>query len=96
MHDALGNALVVEVGDLLAQDEVFQQRGPKRMRAQRVLVVGNAQALVGGQHWVRAARGLVQFAAGTDAVKVGGMGWGRGWGCRGSGFFRGHVASKRP
>ena len=28
MHDALGNALVVEVGELLAQDEVFQQRRP--------------------------------------------------------------------
>jgi hypothetical protein len=26
VHDALGNALVVEVRDLLAQDEVFQQR----------------------------------------------------------------------
>jgi hypothetical protein len=25
MHDALGNALVVEVHDLLAQDEVLQQ-----------------------------------------------------------------------
>jgi hypothetical protein len=24
VHDALGNALMVEVGDLLAQDEVFQ------------------------------------------------------------------------
>jgi hypothetical protein len=28
MHDALGNALVVEVRDLLAQDEVFEQRRP--------------------------------------------------------------------
>jgi hypothetical protein len=26
MHDALGNALVIEVRDLLAQDEVLEQR----------------------------------------------------------------------
>ena len=32
VHDALGNALVIEVGDLLAQDEVFEQR---RARAGR-------------------------------------------------------------
>ena len=28
MHDALGNALVIEVGDLLAEDEVLEQRRP--------------------------------------------------------------------
>jgi hypothetical protein len=43
MDDALGNPLVVEVGDLLAQDEVFEQRRPARMGAQRVLVVGDGQ-----------------------------------------------------
>ena len=32
MHDALGDALVVEVRDLLAQDEVFQQRRPAQRR----------------------------------------------------------------
>ena len=32
MHDALGNALVIEVRDLLAQDEVFEQRGPAQTR----------------------------------------------------------------
>ena len=30
VHDAFGNALVVEVRDLLAQDEVLQQCGPRR------------------------------------------------------------------
>ena len=33
MHDALGDALVVEVGDLLAQDEVFEQRRAARRRS---------------------------------------------------------------
>ena len=49
MDDALGNALVVEVGDLLAEDEVLEQRRPARAGAQRVLVVGDRRALVGGQ-----------------------------------------------
>ena len=49
MHDALRNALVVEVRDLLAQDEVFEQRRTAQARLERVLVVGDAHALVGGQ-----------------------------------------------
>ena len=34
MDDALGDALVIEVEDLLAQDEVFQQRRPALAAAQ--------------------------------------------------------------
>ena len=49
MHDALGDALVVEVGDLLAQDEVFEQRRPAQPGLERVLVVGDRHALVGRQ-----------------------------------------------
>ena len=49
VHDPLGDALMVEVGDLLAEDEVLQQRRPARIRAQRILVVGNGYALRGGQ-----------------------------------------------
>jgi hypothetical protein len=49
MHHPLGNALVVEVRDLLAQDEIFEQRGPAHTRLERVVVVGNLQALVGAQ-----------------------------------------------
>ena len=33
MHDALGDAFMVKVRDLLAQDEVFQQRGAARRSA---------------------------------------------------------------
>ena len=50
VHDALGNALVIEVRDLLAQDEVFEQRRAAQARLQRVLVVGDRHALVGGEH----------------------------------------------
>ena len=35
MHDALGDALVVEVEDLLAQDEVFEQRRAARAGLER-------------------------------------------------------------
>ena len=41
MDDALGYALMVEVGDLLAQDEIFQQGRAAQARLQRVLVVGD-------------------------------------------------------
>ena len=41
VHDALGNALVIEVRDLFAQDEVFEQRRAAQARLQRVLVVGD-------------------------------------------------------
>ena len=30
MNDPLGDALVIEVGDLLPEDEVLEQRGPRR------------------------------------------------------------------
>ena len=49
MHDALGNALVVEMRDLFAQDEIFEQRRPAQPGFQRVLVVRDRHALVGGQ-----------------------------------------------
>ena len=49
MDDALGDALVVEVGDLLAQDEVLEQRRPAQAGLQRILVVGDRHALVGRQ-----------------------------------------------
>lgn len=39
VNDALRDPLVIEVGDLLAEMEVFQQGRPPHARAQRVLVV---------------------------------------------------------
>ena len=46
VDDALGNTLVIEVGDFLAEDEVFEKRGASAARAQRVLIVGNRRSLV--------------------------------------------------
>ena len=44
MHDALGNALVIEVRDLLAQDEIFEQRRTAQTRLERILVVRDRHA----------------------------------------------------
>ena len=75
MNDAFGNALMVEVSDFFAQDQVFQQRGPARVGLQRILVVADDQALIGGERDVVATGLLVQFAAFSDS-RVGEL-----WGC---------------
>ena len=53
MHDAFRNALMVEVGDLFPQNEIFEQRRPPQAEFQRVLVVGDCHALVGRQRLAR-------------------------------------------
>ena len=50
MHNALGDALVIEVRDLLAQDEVFKKGRAAQTRLQRALIVSDRHALVGRQH----------------------------------------------
>jgi hypothetical protein len=49
MDDALGNALVVEMCDLLAQVEVLEKRWTPSTGFERVIGVGNPQALRSGQ-----------------------------------------------
>ena len=49
MDDALGDPLMVEVSDLLAHDEVFEQRRPTHAGLEGVLVVGNLHTLIGAQ-----------------------------------------------
>ncbi len=66
MDHALGDALMVEVHDLLAQDKILQQHRSARARLQRVLVVADRHTLVRGQ--LLGGRGglLLQFATGGD------------------------------
>ena len=67
MHDALGDAFVVEMEDLLAENEILEQRRATGTQAQAVLVVRNPRAVVGCK--VFSGRGtarchlLVGFAA---------------------------------
>ncbi|MNN36314.1 hypothetical protein D3C81_1502070 [compost metagenome] len=49
VDDTFRNALMVEVGDLLAHDEVFKQRRATGASLEAVLVVGNLYPLVGAQ-----------------------------------------------
>ena len=46
VHHALGDPLVVEVEDLLAEREVLEQRRPPLAGLQRVLVIGDRDALL--------------------------------------------------
>ena len=59
VHHALGDALVVEVGDLLAQVVVLQQRRAARARLERV--VGVAQAHAGGRGQERTLLGACRL-----------------------------------
>ena len=52
VHDALGNALVVEVRDLFAEVEIFEKGRSARARLERVLVIVDRQPLVRGEHGV--------------------------------------------
>jgi hypothetical protein len=75
VDDALGNALVVEVEDLLAKDEVLKQHGSALAALQLVLIVGNANALIGRQVGFSVVRSLlgyvlVGFAAIADVGRV--------------------------
>ncbi|MCY1333938.1 hypothetical protein D9M69_196790 [compost metagenome] len=66
MYHPLGNPLVVEVGDLLPHDEVFQQGRTPLAGAQAVLVVGDARAGIGGQRLVGGV-----FAEAFELVQLG-------------------------
>ena len=63
MHHALGNPLVVEMKDLLAEMKILDQGRPARTDLERVLVVRHRAALRGGQDRRIALRDLMQLAA---------------------------------
>ena len=58
MHDPLGNALMVEVRDLLAQMEVFEERGPSLARLERMVGIGQTHTLSRGQEIAALGSGL--------------------------------------
>ena len=92
VHHAFRNTFAVEVGQLVVEMEVLQQRGPARPGFERVLVVRNFDAL-GGGHPEALARGaeLVElFQLGVHGIRgfhgAGGRGFGIGARGAGSGF----------
>ena len=46
MNDPLGNSFMVEVGDLLAKDEVFEERAAALACLERVLIVVDPETLI--------------------------------------------------
>ena len=62
VDDPLGDPLVVEVEDLLAEVEVFQERRAADAGLERVLVVGDRDALLGGQDRMALGGDLVGLA----------------------------------
>src|SRR5690606_30142333 len=79
VHDALGDALVVEVRDLLTHDEVFQQGWPAIPGLEGVLVVGDLHALVGGQRLAGGIRavGFKGIQLVVAVLSIGGVGTGQ-------------------
>jgi hypothetical protein len=84
VHHALGNPFVVEPGDLLAQVEVFEERGSALTGLERVIGVVDAYALVGGKGRLRgviperleaAIFARPPVAIGAAAVALGLHGW---------------------
>jgi hypothetical protein len=49
VHDPLGDALMIEVLDLLAQNEIFQQRRAAPSALERVLIIADWRPVIGGQ-----------------------------------------------
>ena len=71
VHHALRNPLVVEVGDLLAKMKILEKRRPAVARLERMVGVGKAQTLAGGEE-------ITALGAGLIARATGGAYWKRG------------------
>ena len=70
VHDTLRDALVVEMKDLLAKMEVFEQGRTTGTDAQRVLVIGYQDTLLGRESGFFIRRGLVQLSALTPFLRI--------------------------
>ena len=62
VNDALRNSLVVEMGDLLPEGEIFQERWATPPGFQRILVVRDDDALVGRERSLGRISGLMRGA----------------------------------
>jgi hypothetical protein len=89
MDDTLRNPFMVEMHDLFAKDKILQQNRTARADFQRILVVGDGNALIGGQE--RAVPGrLMGFPAIADRGR-GTFGFGGFCGCLGFGHVSLHL-----
>jgi hypothetical protein len=63
MNNPLGDALMVEVGNLLAENEIFQECRAAGVGFERILIVRKHHPLVCRESGVPASGKLVQLAA---------------------------------
>ena len=63
VNDALWNSLVIEMGDLLPEGEIFQERRTAAPGFQRILVVRNDDALIGRERSLSRISGLMRGAS---------------------------------
>ena len=77
MDDTLGDALVVEMGELVAQHEIFEQSWPTGPGAQPVLIVADDVTEGRGEAILPLRRDLMQFTAVADLLDSHGTGGGR-------------------
>ena len=69
VDDTLGDALMVEMVDLLAIDMVLQQHGAARAGLELILIIRHGHAVIGGED-ARIARGaLMSLAAMTESER---------------------------
>lgn len=62
VHDTFWNTLMVKMRDFFTQNKIFKQCRPAAAALERILIVGNGQALIGSEEQAR--RGLLmRFAA---------------------------------
>lgn len=62
VHDALRNALMIEMEDFFAEMKILEQRRAARARLQRVLIVGNGNALLRRKRVLPFGNKLMRFA----------------------------------
>src|SRR5712691_2689401 len=65
MHHPLGDTLMVETEELLAQVKIFERRGATGTDLERILIVGNWDTLLRGQDGCVPTSTLVHFSAST-------------------------------
>ena len=53
MHDSFGDPFVIEMRDLLAEDEILEERRPAKAGFQGILIAADRHALIGGEHLTR-------------------------------------------
>jgi hypothetical protein len=63
VDDALGNALMIEMGDLLPEGKIFQERRTSIPGFQRILIVRDDDALIGREGRLSAFSGLLRRAS---------------------------------